>query len=204
MGKSRIINFSIDVLLILMLGWSQSGQASAEPSAISAQLRQEARGKRVLVTRGSSIAKLQGETFTASTKVSRIPCPGKFRFEVETEDLRTGGLTAYSVDISLSQFRSWPPGIACGVSIPALPGMGSVVLMGGSGASPLWLKGQRAGFGNFIGRLRVAGFPACGISYELRATFDLRQWDRAFYYEAQFDDAQLSYPGNVAPPLNCR
>jgi hypothetical protein len=202
MGTSRI--FSFGVMVFLILGLSRGATASAEPSALSAQLTGTPQGKKLLVTRGSSIAKSEGETFAASTKVMRIPCPGEFRFEAETEDVRTGAVTAYSATINLSQFRTKPPGVACGLSIPPVPGRGSVVLKGGSSASPLRLEGQRGGFGNFIGRLHVSGFPVCDISYELQAEFHLRGWDRAFYYAAQFDEAHLLYPGTVTPPLNCQ
>jgi hypothetical protein len=190
------------VLLVLLLAVLPSDSV-ANPQVIAVQIEKTRSGGVVLVTRGSSTAGLGAGGFAASTKVVRIPCPGRYRFEAESEDLRTGALTAYSAELVLSTFSSYPLGTPCGSTIPSVGGKASVVLSGGGSPNPLHLTGHRSGHGNFVGKLQVSAFPSCRTVYELRSDFSLHNWKQTFTFEARFEQAELSYPGNVSTPTGC-
>jgi hypothetical protein len=191
------------MLAVALLAAWEAGPSAAKPQVIAVQIKKSGGGERILITHGSSAEKFGAGGFAVSSKVLQIPCPGPYLFESESEDLRTGAVTAYTARLVLSGFSSLPVGVPCGISIPPVEGKASVVLSGSGSANLLFLKGHRRGYGNFVGGLPEPTFPWCGKPYELRSSFSLRNWNQTFIYKARFEQARLLYPGNVSPPPGC-
>lgn len=159
--------------------------ASAEveqssPKAIFAlSVAHATNGKEAMTIRGASIG-TEPSHFSAVATLSRVPCPGLYQYEAETENEERGALSAYRAMVSLTPFspdRS-PP---CGAAPPPQPGVLSISVS--TKGEPIdFVNASRSGSGGFFGDFTTTEEPVCGQTYSLSVGVDLRSWSRSIRY----------------------
>jgi hypothetical protein len=191
------------ILLEALLCLCGASQAVANPQAIAIEITALHGRQPVLVTHGSNAEQLGAGRFAINATLFRIPCPGRYELNAELEDLQTGGTTAYSAELVLSNLSPQSVRASCELTFPASVDDISVVLSGHRAPNPFDLMGRRGGFSNLIGSLNLEVFPSCATPYELRSSLVLGGQRRTFFYKARFIQAELLCPGNSVEPSGC-
>jgi hypothetical protein len=134
--------------------------------------------------RGRSIDRTEPGAYEVNTHVSRLPCPGEYRFHASTEDTSNGNSSSYSALLKLFDGSTHPAGLRCGGKPPPLPGRMSLRLQDQIDRL-LLIKGGRSNAGAFEGRLDLASLPECNKTYTLEATLDLNGWRRSAEFKVR-------------------
>ncbi|HET8863197.1 MAG TPA: hypothetical protein VFM94_08105 [Solirubrobacterales bacterium] len=134
--------------------------------------------------RGRSIDRNEPEAYKVDTHVSRLPCPGEYRFHAGTEDTSNGNSSSYSALLRLFDGSTRPAGARCGSKPPPLPGRMSIRLQ--DQVNRLFvIKGGRSNGGAFEGSLSLSSLPACDKTYTLEATLALKDWSRSAEFKVR-------------------
>jgi len=134
--------------------------------------------------RGRSVDSHEPGAYKVDAHVSRIPCPGEYRFHAATEDTSNGDSSSYSALLRLFSPSAQPPGVGCGGAAPSLPGRMSVRLQDRT-EELFSVTGGRSNAGPFAGDLLLSSVPECDKTYVLEATLDLAHWDRSVEFKVQ-------------------
>lgn len=134
--------------------------------------------------RGRSIYRTEPGAYEVDTHVSRLPCPGEYRFHASTEDTSNGNSSSYSALLKLFDGSTHPAGVRCGGKPPPLAGRMSLRLQDQLNRL-LLIKGGRSNAGAFEGRLDLASLPECDKTYSLEAALDLNDWRRSAEFKVR-------------------
>ena len=156
------------------LGRSLGGDSSV---AIGLKITKAGLANSALALRGRSVDREHPGTFSVSTDISQLPCPGQYLVHADTENDSNGNSSSYNALLRLYDPSSRPTGAGCGISPPPLPGRLSVLLQGPK-TRLFSVKGGRSNAGAFEGDLLFAATPECNQPYTLEATLDLAGWSR--------------------------
>lgn len=152
--------------------------------------------------RGRSIDRNEPEAYRVDTHVSRIPCPGEYRFHAGTEDTSNGSSSSYSALLKLYDPSTRPAGARCGGRPPALPGRMSVRLQ--DQVDKLFaVKGGRSNAGAFEGRLSLSSLPECDRTYVLETTLDLTGWSRSAEFKVRAIEVSSTLQGRSIEDKQC-
>ena len=171
-------------MLALLLAGPEA-LASPEPELSSTKtifalsLVQAADAKEALEIRGASIG-TDPTRFSAVATLPQVPCPGLYKDEAQTENQRTGALSAYSAVVTLTPL---PPdrSLPCGDVPPPRPGTLGVSVS--NEREPIDLvQANRSGSRGFFGELTTTSQPECDERYTLSIDVDLRGWSRSIRY----------------------
>lgn len=152
--------------------------------------------------RGRSIDRKEPGEYTVGTQVSRIPCPGEYRFRAGTEDTSNGNSSSYSALLKLFDPSTRPIDARCGGRPPALPGRMSIRLQ--DQADRLFaVKGGRSNAGPFEGHLSLASLPECDRTYVLEATLNLTGWSRSAEFKVRAIELRSALQGRIVEEKQC-
>lgn len=155
-----------------------------------------------LTIRGNRTSASDTGPFRAETEVSRIPCPGEYRFEAAQEDARTGNSATYTALIELFDLSASPAAARCGIPPPPLAGRVSI-LVEAHGDETFVLHGKRRNGGRFKGELFFKEFLRCGRPYRLSADLDLVGLRREFDFKAHVIEVRAEFQGRKIPNQRC-
>jgi hypothetical protein len=167
------------ILGLALLSAAPAVALAPSETAIGLSLQRVATGKEALAIRGASV---ESETaqFSAVATLSQIPCPGAYRYELQSENQETGALSSYSALLTLAPFAVDQP-TPCGAVPQARRGALRISTTGDE--ETIDFRGQRgSSSGNFFGSLTIGTQPVCDQAYTLSANVDLRGWDRGVRY----------------------
>jgi hypothetical protein len=159
---------------------SEAILASSE-TVIGLSLERVSTGKESLAIRGASTASDMSQ-FDAVATLARVPCPGPYRYQLQSENQQTGALSSYTARVYLAPFPSdqAPP---CGAVPPPRPGTLHVSIPGNEEGMD-FEQGTRSGSGGFFGVFTLWSLPEeCGRRYAFAVDVDLRGWDRSVRYQ---------------------
>lgn len=152
--------------------------------------------------RGRSIDREEPGEYTVSTDVSRIPCPGEYRFRAGMEDTSNGNSSSYSALLKLFDPSTQPVDARCGGKPPALPGRMSIRLQ--DQVNRLFtVKGGRSNAGRFEGHLSLVSLPECDKTYVLEATLSLTGWSRSAEFKVRAIELKAILPGRIVEEKQC-
>ncbi|MGC1850935.1 MAG: hypothetical protein WA687_00695 [Solirubrobacterales bacterium] len=155
-----------------------------------------------LALRGRSVDREEPAAFKVDTRISRIPCPGEYRFHAATEDTSNGNSSSYTALLRLFDPSTHPAGARCGVAPAPLPGRMSVLLQ--SQAESLFLvRGSRSHAGAFEGRLSLRSLPECDKTYELATNLELAGSSRGIEFKVQTINFSVTLQGKPADGKRC-
>jgi hypothetical protein len=170
---------SIAISALIFEGWAlgRADQAAAGPKSVGLSIVEEGDpgGTPVAEVRGF---KPQGRPwFGASALIDSLPCPGKYRLAAEQEDQETGDVTAFKATLIVKDFVPRPASTPCGHALPGGPGEAVLSLAAEEGdllqRDLFGLRLHRRAGVRFSGKLRLAGYPRCGLVYLLSGRFEL-------------------------------
>jgi len=156
------------------LGRSLGGDSSV---AIGLKITRTGLASSALALRGRSVDRQHPGTFSVSTDVSQLPCPGQYLFHADTENDSNGNSSSYDALLRLYDPSSRPSEAGCGLTPPPLPGRLSFLLQGPK-TRLFSIEGGRSNAGAFEGGLLFASTPECNRGYTLEASLDLTGWSR--------------------------
>lgn len=152
--------------------------------------------------RGHSIHRDDSEAFSVDTNLSRVPCPGDYRFEAAEEDSSNGNSSTYDALIRLVGLTDHPAGGRCGGALPPVRGHMSVLMQ--DRVNRLFVvKGSRSNGGAFGGRLTLSSLPQCDRSYTLEANVDLVDWNRSLAFRVQVLEVNTTLQGKSIESERC-
>jgi hypothetical protein len=155
-----------------------------------------------LDVRGSRTSPGNSGPFKVNADISRIPCPGEYRFEAAQENTGNGNSATYTALIKLFDLVSHPADARCGISPPPFPGSESVSL-GVLKSEFFVLEGTRPDAGPFKGTLTFDHFLQCGKGYRLETTLDLTGWRRSFDFKVRVLEVKATLQGRKIPDERC-
>ena len=222
-GQSvAVASIGLTLLLVPMLPASAFGQMAAgdprldiDPTApllaesskessitLGLEISRTDAARPTLDLRGHRTTPGNSGTFKVGANISRIPCPGEYRFEAAQENTGNGNSATYTALVKLFDPSSHPPGARCGVSPPPLPGRVSVSLA--TLDSELFvLHGTRRSAGQFKGTLSFVSFLECGRAYRLETALDLAGWNRSFDFGLRVVEVNATLQGKKLPDERC-
>ncbi|HSS04473.1 MAG TPA: hypothetical protein VLK89_04710 [Solirubrobacterales bacterium] len=152
--------------------------------------------------RGRSVSRYEPEAYKVDTHISRIPCPGEYRFHAATEDSSNGNSSSYSALLRLFDPSAHPPGTPCNQAPPPLPGEMRVLLQ--DGLEKLFaVKGGRSNGGTFEGGLFLSSLPECDKTYTLKATLELAGWSRSAEFKVRAIELSSTLQGRTIEDKRC-
>ncbi len=152
--------------------------------------------------RGRSIDRRKPGEYEVGTHVSRIPCPGEYRFRSGTEDTSNGNSSSYSALLRLFSPSTQPADARCGGRPPAIPGRMSIRLQ--DQVDTLFLvKGGRSNAGAFEGHLSLSSLPECDKTYTLKATLNLTDWSRSAEFKVRAIELKSTLQGRTIEDRQC-
>jgi len=198
--------FFAATLTLLAAGPAAAAQASSEAALSSSKtvlglsLTRASSAKEALEIRGASVG-ADPTQYSAVTTLSRIPCPGAYQYDVQTENQQTGSLGSYAARITLAPLSS-SQGASCGDAPPPRPGTLRISIAGDD--DPIDFRHARgSASGGFFGDLTATTQPVCDERYTLSVDVDLRGWDRSVRYrfkvvswESEAQGLPLESPGD--------
>ena len=152
--------------------------------------------------RGRSIDRRKPGEYEVSTHVSRIPCPGEYRFRAGTEDTSNGNSSSYSALLRIFSPSTHPAEAPCGARPPAFPGRMSIRLQ--DQVNRLFqVKGGRSNAGAFEGHLSLSSLPECDKTYMLEATLNLTGWSRRAEFKVRAIELRSILQGEIVEDRQC-
>ena len=194
-------------LATLALAWASPagalGFGAGDPSVtIGLQAIHSNSLRPTLDLRGHSIDREDSEAFSVDTLLSRVPCPGEYRFEAAEEDSGNGNSSTYNALIRLAGPTAHPDGGRCGGALPPVRGQMSVLLQ--DRVDRLFVvKGTRSNGGAFGGRLTLTSLPQCDRNYTLEANVDLAGWSRSLEFRVQVLEVNATLQGKSIESERC-
>ena len=159
------------------LGSSEASLSSSK-TILALSLVRATDAKEALAVSGVSVGS-DPTQFSAVATLSRIPCPGPYRYDVQSENQRTGAQSAYSAVVTLASLSNRTP--PCGEVPPSRPGELRLSISGDG--EPIDFRHARwSGSGGFFGDLTTMSQPECDKRYILSIGVDLRGWHRIVRY----------------------
>jgi hypothetical protein len=194
-------------LATLALAWASPagawGFGGGDPSVtIGLQAIHSNSLRPTLDLRGHSIDHEDSEAFSVDTHLSRVPCPGEYRFEAAEENSSNGNSSTYDALIRLAGPTAHPAGERCGGALPPVRGQMSVLLQDRID-SLFVVKGSRSNGGAFGGRLTLSSLPQCHKSYTLEVNVDLTGWSRSLEFRVQVLEVNTTLQGEPAESDRC-
>ncbi len=190
-------------LMALALAWAPAGArgvGAGDPSVtIGLQAIHSNSLRPTLDLRGHSIDREDSETFSVDTRLSRVPCPGEYRFEAAEENSSNGNSSTYDALIRLVGLTA---GGHCGSALPLVRGQMSVLLQDRLD-SLFVVKGSRSNGGAFGGRLTLSSLPQCHKNYTLEVNVDLAGWSRSLEFRVQVLEVNTTLQGEPAESDRC-
>lgn len=151
---------------------------------------------------GRSVDREEPDEYKVGTNVSRIPCPGEYRFRAGTEDTSNGNSSSYTALLRLFSPSTRPAGARCGIEPPPLPGSMRIRLQ--DQADRLFaVKGSRSNGGEFGGRLFLSSVPQCDRTYSLEAALNLTGWSRSAEFKARAIEFRSTLQGRIIEDREC-
>lgn len=175
-------------------GSSEATLASSE-TVIGLSLERVSTGKEALAIRGASVASDMSQ-FSAVATLARVPCPGSYRYRLQSENQQTGALGSYTALVVLAPLS---PGEAppCGGVPPPRPGTLNVSIPGNEEGMN-FEEGTRSGSGGFFGEFTLWTQPEeCGRRYAFAVDVDLRGWDRSVRYQLKVKSFESRAQGQL-------
>ena len=195
---------ALAVILTSMPAAASTNAGNSAESSITVGLEVSRSGaeRPLLAVRGYRNGPGATGTFEVDADVSRIPCPGAYRFEAAQENTRNGNSATYTALIKLLDPELRPPGARCGVAPPPLSGQIRIAL-GARESEPFVLRGERRGGGQFKGRLSFISFPECDRPYQLKTALDLAGWDRNVDFRVRILEVDATIQGKKVLDERC-
>lgn len=195
------------ILATLALAWAAPAGAwgfeGGDPSVtIGLQAIHSNALRPTLDLRGHSIDREDSEAFSVDTHLSRVPCPGEYRFKAAEENSSNGNSSTYDALIRLAAPTAHPVGGRCGGALPPVRGQMSVLLQDRID-SLFVVKGSRSNGGAFGGRLTLSSLPQCHKSYTLEVNVDLTGWSRNLEFRVQVLEVNTTLQGEPAESDRC-
>jgi hypothetical protein len=169
-------------------------------TVIGLSLEQASTGKEALAIRGASV---ESETarFSAVATLSRLPCAGSYRYELDSENQDTGALSSYTALVTLAPFAS-VHAVPCGGVPPAEPGALRISVAGDEEAID-FRQGRRSGSGSFFGAFTMGTQPICHQTYRISVSVDLRSWHRSVRYRLKVARWESEAQGRQLESRDC-
>jgi hypothetical protein len=152
--------------------------------------------------RGRSVSRSEPGTYKVDTHISRIPCPGEYRFHAATEDTSNGNSSSYSALLKLFDPSARLPGAHCGGTPPPRPGRMSIRLQDRT-ENLFTVKGGRSNAGAFEGSLAFSSVPECDKTYTLDAALELVGWSRRIEFNVRAIELNVNLPGRTTEDKRC-
>lgn len=177
--------------LTLLVGAPAAASASSE-TVIGLSLAQVSSGKEALAIRGAS-RRTDPTEYSAVATLTRIPCPGSYRYMLHSENQITGALSSYSARVALAPMGS-DRSVPCGGVPPPRPGALRILISGDEEAIGFG-PGRGTGAGGFFGVFNWTMQPECEQTFTISVSVDLRGWDRSVRYRFQVADWESKAQG---------
>jgi hypothetical protein len=184
--------------LLLAAAPAVARAAQAEEAFLAGSLTSLRSGAVIVAFRGNEGR--QDPEYAATAKLVRTPCPGRYRYLLETEAWPDGPSAVAAATVALSA-RPGTEAAACGEEPPRRPGHLEVTIAGAE--EPLLLRGDRNGSGPFVGDLALGVEPRCDSSYSFELEADLAGWHRDFRYRMDVLQVEITAQGHDEPRLSC-
>lgn len=174
--------FAIAVVALAQLAVASAAALAASETVMGLRLERASTGAEALEIRGASVES-EPARFAAVGNLSQIPCPGSYRYSLQSENQQTGALSSYTALVSLAPLPAdGPP--SCGAVPPPRPGTLRISLSGREETIDFG-KAARLGSEGFFGTLTMGAQPECGQRYGLSVDVDVRGWDRSVRYRLE-------------------
>jgi len=167
---------------------------------IGLSLARVSTGKEALSIRGASDGSRTAQ-FSAVATLSRIPCPGSYRYSLHSENQDTGALSSYTATVALAPIGS-DLAMPCGGRPPPRPG-GLRISISGDEETIDFRQGRRRGSGSFFGVFTMGMQPECKQRFTISVSVDLRGWDRSAHYRFQVADWESEAQGRKLESEDC-
>jgi hypothetical protein len=189
---------SFAAFAVLFLTPAPASAAQPEEAFLAGSLTSLRSGAVVVTFRGNE-GKGDPE-YAATAKLVRTPCPGRYRYLLESEAWPDGPSSVAAATVALSS-RPGTEAAACGETPPRHAGHLEVTIAGSE--EPLLLTGDRNGSGPFVGDLALGVEPRCDASYSFELEADLDGWHRDLRYRMDVLQVEITAQGHDEPRLSC-
>lgn len=177
----------------ILVGLAPAQALGSSETSLGMRMTRISTGRPTLVVRGGSVDATPPGEYTTTASPLRIPCPGRYRYQAETENQLSGASSSYTAVVALSHLSTRPEGLSCGDVPPPRAGEVTIAIVGAS--EPFHLTGSRGGFGAFLGNLYLRSQPECDESYTFTTELALRGWHRSFSYHLEVDKVEFTLEG---------
>jgi hypothetical protein len=171
--------FAIFAGTLTLFAAAPAAALASSETVIGLSLARVSTGKEALAIRGASDGS-ETAHFSAVATLSRIPCPGVYRYSLHSEKQDTGALSSYTATVALRPIGS-DLATPCG-GIPP-PRSGALhISMSGDEETINFGEGRGSGSGGFFGVFTMGMQPECKQRFTISVSVDLRGWDRSVRY----------------------
>lgn len=185
---------------VALLAVAPAPAVAPSQTVLGLSLVRAATGREVLEIRGASIAS-SATQFSGVATVPRVPCPGSYRYELQSENQETGALSSYSALFTLAPMGSDQVPL-CGDLLPSPPGTLRISISGLEETID-FRRGWRNGSGSFFGTFAIGAQPVCDQTYTVSLSADLRGWDRDVRYRLEVADWKAEAQGRELESHDC-
>lgn len=183
---------------LALLGAEPAAALAPSETVMGLSLQRVAGGRDALAIRGASD---QSTQFSAAGSLSRIPCRGSYRYELQSENQHTGALNSYTALVTLVPFapdQSTP----CGGVPPPRTGTFHVSVSGDEETID-FTGSRRNGSESFFGAFAIGTQPECHQRYTISVSVDLRGWDRSIRYRFNVANWESEAQGRPLESEDC-
>lgn len=152
---------------------------SSSKTILALSLARAADAKEVLAVRGASVGS-DSSRYSVAAALSELPCPGTYRYGVESENQQTGAQSSYSALVVLAPLSAGQAS-PCGAALPARRGALHISLSD-EGEPIDVIHANSSGSAEFFGDLTTTAQPECEKRYVFSAGAELRGWNHSVRY----------------------
>jgi hypothetical protein len=183
-----------------LLALGPGGAAASTETVVGLSLARVSTDKEALAIRGASEGS-QTARYSAVAALTRIPCPGTYRYSLHSENQDTGALSSYTATVDLVPLEP-DPATSCGDIPPPRPGALRVSISGDEETID-FEQGRRRGSGGFFGVFTLGMQPECQQRFTIFVGADLRGWHRSVRYHFRVNEWEAKAQGRKLEGHHC-
>lgn len=158
---------------------SSEASLSSSKTILALSLARAVDGEGVLAVRGASVGS-DSSRYSVAAALAELPCPGAYRYDLQSENQQTGAQSAYSALVVLTPLPAGQASL-CGAPLPARRGTLRISISD-EGEPIDVIHANSSGSAEFFGGFTTTAQPECEKRYLLSAAAELRGWTRSVRY----------------------